>query len=141
MQVVFDGHCGICTAAMVRLVEMYGTRIEPVDFRSYGDVSEIHPSLREDACKARMHVIRDGRVYGGAEAAVQLMQLHKFYRWPTKLYYVPPIGWLSERLYDWVSRNRFKLSKLFGLKVPACTDACSVHPPSPSKSKSKQKRD
>jgi len=127
MKVVFDGHCGICQATMLRLFEMFGTQIEPVDFRTYNDVGDIHPDLREDACKARMHVIKNGRVFGGAEAAVQLMQLHNLYRWPTKLYYIPPIGWLSERIYDWVSRNRFKLSKLLGLKVPECTDACSIH--------------
>lgn len=127
MKVVFDGHCGLCQASMVKLFELFGTQIEPVDFRTYDSVAEIHPDLRENACQARMHVIKNGRVYGGAEAVVQLMHLHKFYRWPTKLYYVPPVGWITERIYDLVSKNRFKLSKLFGLKVPDCTDACQIH--------------
>lgn len=129
MKVVYDGHCGICQASVVKLFEMFGTKIEPVDFRTYDQVSEIHPDLEEDACKARMHVIRGHRVYGGAEAIVQLMRMHKFYRYPVLLYYLPPLGWITERIYNWVSHNRFKLSKLLGLKVPACTDACSVHPP------------
>ena len=127
--VVFDGHCPICRATMKKLERMYGERILGMDFRIAAP-QDIHPSLTEEGCQARMHVVEGDRVHGGAEAVVRLARMHPVYRIPVLLYYVPPIGWMAERLYAWVSRNRFRISKLLGLKQEVeCTDACMIHTP------------
>jgi predicted DCC family thiol-disulfide oxidoreductase YuxK len=126
LKVVFDGHCAICRATMTKLLKQFGDRLDPVDFRLIPP-QEIHPSLNEERCHAQMHVIKDGQVFGGAEAVVKILQLSPIYRCGVWLYYVPPLGWIAERAYAWVSRNRFRLSKWFGGKVPECTDACTIH--------------
>lgn len=127
--VVFDGHCPICRATMIKLERMYGDRILGMDFRIVPP-QDIHPALTEEGCQARMHVVEGDRVYGGAAAVVRLARLHPVYRYPVVFYYVPPIGWLAERIYGWVSRNRFRISKWLGLKQEVeCTDACMIHTP------------
>jgi predicted DCC family thiol-disulfide oxidoreductase YuxK len=126
LKVVYDGHCAICLATMTKLLKKFGDRLDPVDFRLIPP-QEIHPSLTEERCHAQMHVLKDGRVFGGAEAVVKILQLSPTYRIGVWLYYVPPLGWLAERAYAWVSRNRFRLSKLIGGEVPECTDVCTIH--------------
>lgn len=130
--VVYDGYCALCRASKDKLEKMFGDRIAMVDFRVTPPES-LHPDLNEEACQARMHVVADGRAYGGAAAMVRLFRLHPVLRWPVLLYHVPPLGWLAERVYDLVSRNRFTLSKWIGGEPPACTDACSIHPPEKKK--------
>ncbi|MFD2169019.1 thiol-disulfide oxidoreductase DCC family protein [Tumebacillus lipolyticus] len=126
LQVIYDGHCALCRASMKRIQAMLGERVSPVDFRSVPP-EQIHPELREESCKARMHLLDGEKLYGGAEAMVRILQLHRGYRLIVWLYYLPPIGWLAERMYEYVARNRFRLSKWLGSDVPECTDACSIH--------------
>jgi len=35
----------------------------------------------------------------------------------------PGVVWVAERIYQWISRNRHLLSKVFG-----CKDACAIMP-------------
>ena len=128
LTVVYDGHCAICLASMEKVERMFGNRVRQMDFRVVPP-AEIHPDLTEERCQARMHVLKDGQVYGGAAAVVQIMRMHPVLRWPVMLYYVPPFGWLAERIYEWVARNRFRLSRWLPGKQPVCTDACQIHIP------------
>ncbi|MGZ4135739.1 MAG: thiol-disulfide oxidoreductase DCC family protein [Tumebacillaceae bacterium] len=124
--VVYDGHCAICRAAKDKLLHMFGDRIETVDFRTVPP-EQIHPDLTPVLCQAQLHVLDGDRVYGAAEAMVRLLRMHSFYRYVVPLYYVPPFGWIAERVYKWISKNRFRLSKLLGKKQSECTDACTIH--------------
>lgn len=126
LHVIFDGHCAICRASIAKIQKMFGEQVLPVDFRAVPP-QEIHPELNEERCKARMHVLADGRVYGGAGAMARILRLHRGLRLIVWLYDVPPVGWLAEQAYAWVARNRFRLSKWLGQDVPECTDACSIH--------------
>jgi predicted DCC family thiol-disulfide oxidoreductase YuxK len=124
--VIYDGQCAICRAAKDKLLRMFSDRIEPIDFRVVPP-EQIHPDLTSEQCQAQMHVLENGQVFGAAEAVVRLMRMHPFYRYVVPLYYVPPVGWVSEAVYKWVSKNRFRISRLFGKKQPECTDACTIH--------------
>jgi len=129
IQVVYDGHCGICRASMDRVEQMYGPHVQRVDFRIV-PAQEIHPSLSEERCQAQMFVVIDGQAYGGAEALARLLRLHRVYRFVAWLYFVPPFGWLAERVYRLIARNRFRLSKWFGRgEQEVCTDACRLPDP------------
>ena len=37
--------------------------------------------------------------------------------------WIPGVIWIAEKIYAWVSRNRYLLSRLFG-----CKEACAVLP-------------
>jgi predicted DCC family thiol-disulfide oxidoreductase YuxK len=124
--VVYDGQCAICRAAKDKLVRMFGHRIETVDFRVVPP-EQIHPDLTAEQCQAQLHVLDGDQVYGAAEAMVRLMRMHTFYRYVVPIYYVPPLGWIAEVVYKWISKNRFRLSKLLGKQQQECTDACTIH--------------
>ncbi|ASS74920.1 hypothetical protein CIG75_07945 [Tumebacillus algifaecis] len=125
LHVIYDGHCAICRASIKKIQGRFGDRVRPVDFRILSP-EQIHPELNELRCKAQMHVLADGRLYGGAAAMVRILKLHRGLRLVVWLYHVPPLGWLSEQMYSLVARNRFRLSKWFGNDLPECTDACSI---------------
>ena len=122
---VFDGYCALCRASTERILSMFGSQIQAVDFRVIPP-KQIHPELTEAGCQAQLHVIKDGHVYGGAEAMVKVFGLHGLLRYPVYLYYLPPIGWLTEQIYKVIARNRFTISKWMGNKTE-CTDACTIH--------------
>lgn len=122
---VFDGYCALCRASTERILQMFGSRVQAVDFRVIPP-KQIHPDLSTERCQAQLHVIADGNVYGGAKAMVKILGLHGFLRFPASLYYVPPIGWLAEVGYRIIARNRFTISKWMGNKTE-CSDACTIH--------------
>jgi len=41
----------------------------------------------------------------------------------TLILWIPGVIWIAERIYVWVSRNRYLLSKVFG-----CKEACAILP-------------
>lgn len=124
--VIYDGHCAICRTTMDRLNRQLGDRVRGVDFRIVPP-PDIHPDLTEARCQAQLHALQDGRIYGGAEAMVKILQRHAGWRFLTYFYYLPPLGWIAEKVYAYIARNRFKLSKYLGTKTPECTDACTIH--------------
>ncbi|TCP54783.1 putative DCC family thiol-disulfide oxidoreductase YuxK [Tumebacillus sp. BK434] len=128
LQVIYDGHCGICRASVGKIEQLFGDKVRPVDFRIV-PVGEIHPELSETRCQARLHVIEQGKVYGGAEAMVRVLRLHRGWRLIVWLYYLPPLGWLAEAGYRLVASNRFRLSKWLGRDLPDCGEACSIRKP------------
>jgi predicted DCC family thiol-disulfide oxidoreductase YuxK len=124
--VVYDGHCPICVGSARRIQQRFGQNVELVDFRTESNLSKIHPELTLERCQARIHVVDNGRVYDGAEAICRILRRHRLWKYPTYLYSIPPIGWLSEHMYDLVSAHRLQISKWLG-KTPECTDACPLH--------------
>lgn len=123
--ILYDGSCQLCTAQAGTLEKLAAgqARAEALE-----NALERFPGLSEDEARREIKfVAADGRVYGGAEAIVKLVNLGR----PRlgKLlypYYLPGIRQLSDRLYAWVARNRYRL---FGT-VPERTchaGSCSLH--------------
>ncbi len=126
--VVYDGHCGLCRAAMENIRKRYGAKVVGVDFRTV-DLKEIHPELTEQALEASLHVVDENRVYRGAGALVRIGRLHPVWRKLVWLYTVPPVRWMTDAAYSFVARHRFALSRVLG-RISACKDgACTVHRP------------
>lgn len=68
---------------------------------------------RAEADQNVLAVDQTGRRFHGAAAANRaLLELGPFWRRIGSLYWVGPIGWIEERLYRWVARNRSWLAEL-----------------------------
>ena len=107
--VLFDGHCRICTRSVKQLRGL--TRPEQTELISFRDdgVLSRFPGLSADRCEKAMQVIRaDGAVYEGAEAIVQALR-HRPLGKLALAYYVPGLKQLSDALYAYVAKRRFKL--------------------------------
>lgn len=123
--IMYDGACKLCKAQASNLAKLARGKVRSEALQTalakFPDISEA------EALKEIKMVGENGQVYGGAEAIVQLIQrgqpvLGKLL-YP---YYLPGIRQVSDALYAWVAKNRYRL---FG-KVPedACEDgACSLH--------------
>ena len=122
--VLYDNECPLCTFQM-RLLTWLDWRnalaIVPLsDARSHG----VTASLRREDLMAAIHCItQDGRVFRGARC-LRFVGMRLPLLIPLALLlWIPGVIQLAEIVYNWVSRNRLILSRVFG-----CKGACAVLP-------------
>jgi predicted DCC family thiol-disulfide oxidoreductase YuxK len=77
-----------------------------------------------DALDEQMHCVSNtGHIYRGARCLRFVgLRLPLFVPFAL-LMWVPGVIWIAEKVYGWVSRNRHRLSRLFG-----CKGACALMP-------------
>jgi predicted DCC family thiol-disulfide oxidoreductase YuxK len=121
--VIFDGHCGICTAQVNKLPFWdcqhrlsYLSLHDPEVQRRWPDVS--HDRLMQEM----LIVDRDGNRHWGPEAIRYLTRRLRRLWWAAPLAYFPGSMLLWRPLYRWVARNRYRFSG------DACADGtCQLH--------------
>lgn len=121
---LFDGQCGFCQASVKRLLalDLFGY-LNPVDFHTVPNVAALHPRLSPERCKSRMQLIEPkGRLSEGF-FSVRNMSLRMPLLWPlAPLLWLPGMGRLGQRAYDWVAARRF----LFHRRPACATNQCTV---------------
>jgi predicted DCC family thiol-disulfide oxidoreductase YuxK len=117
---LFDGDCGICTSfsEMAKRVDTQKRFVvEPYQKFSEEELRPFGTTHRK--CAKKIHVIaRSGHVYTGA-FALNYFFIH-YFPWsiPVVLVYTIPILLLIEIIgYAVVAKNRYHLSRWFGLKA------------------------
>jgi predicted DCC family thiol-disulfide oxidoreductase YuxK len=107
--IIYDGHCKFCVGQVNRLVGD-DHRIAYRSFRDSG-VLDDYPGLDFESCVKEMKLIKNGRIYGGAEAVFRTVMIrHRVWGKIFLLYYVPGIRSLMDGGYRWVARNRFRIA-------------------------------
>ena len=122
--VLYDNECSLCTFQMKLLAWMdWGNRIALTPLSDPG-VAEIAPSLSPEALREAIHCITpDGRIYRGARA-IRFVGMRVPALWLLALVlWIPGVIFIAEIVYQWISRNRYLLSRVFG-----CKDACAILP-------------
>ncbi len=131
--ILYDGLCKLCTAQAENLEKLARGRVLSEALQT---ALPRFPGLSEEEALREIKLVSaDGRIYGGAEAIVKLVNLgHPFSGKLLYLYYLPGIRQLSDRFYAWVARNRYRL---FGKRPEdACENgACAVHYNLPERAK------
>jgi predicted DCC family thiol-disulfide oxidoreductase YuxK len=122
--VLFDDHCPLCTfqSRVITWLDWFNvTTLLPI---SHPHAAEVAPQLtRADLLEAIHCVAPSGRIYRGARALRYLGQKMPLL-WPTALFlWLPGVIWVAEHVYQFISRNRHVLSRLFG-----CKEACTLLP-------------
>lgn len=114
-KVLYDDQCDICQSfvSWLKLLDRrHCTECLPIDPET---LPQIHPSLTLDNCLRELHVVTpDGKVYKGWDAVALLAR-----RFPETwilgaLGAVPPFHWLARRLYRFIAKNRYAISKCRG---------------------------
>jgi predicted DCC family thiol-disulfide oxidoreductase YuxK len=122
--VLYDGECPMCTFQMKVLswLDWFHTlALVPLsDERAY----QIAPQLtREDLLEAIHCVTPQGRVYRGARA-IRFVGMRLPLLVPVALFlWIPGVIQIAEIVYQYISRNRLVLSRVFG-----CKGACTILP-------------
>jgi predicted DCC family thiol-disulfide oxidoreductase YuxK len=130
--VLYDDQCAMCAFQMrvLRRLDWFGAlRLMPM---SHPRAAELAPGVtRADLQEAIHCVAADGRVYRGARC-IRFVGLRLPLLVPLALLlWVPGLIRVADRVYRWISRNRYLLSRFFG-----CKEACALPPePPPPKEK------
>jgi glyoxylase-like metal-dependent hydrolase (beta-lactamase superfamily II)/predicted DCC family thiol-disulfide oxidoreductase YuxK len=111
---LYDGQCEVCQAGVswIELLDSAG-RVRCVPLQS-GPVTRFSPELDEEACLRDLHVVRDGKVWRGWDAVVEIAGALPVLAWlPTadRSQFVHRAG---DAGYRWLAQNRYQLSKCRG---------------------------
>jgi predicted DCC family thiol-disulfide oxidoreductase YuxK len=121
---LYDDTCPMCTFQTRVLTWLdWGNSIQLMPM-SRPEASAVAPTLTREDLREAMHCITPkGKIYRGARA-IRFMSFRIPLLFPLGLFlWLPGVIWIAERLYGWVSRNRFVLSRVFG-----CKEACTILP-------------
>jgi len=117
--VVYDGHCGVCTALKIEAERRdRENRLRFVPFQS-SDLEEVAPGVTRQMASKAVYVIRaDGRRFSGARAVFEAMR-HLPGPWGSigAIWAFPALSLLAEPIYRLVARNRATLSRWLNLNV------------------------
>jgi predicted DCC family thiol-disulfide oxidoreductase YuxK len=102
----FDGECGLCTGAAMRftpLLHRYHFELAPLQ----GVIGSQRLGLKTGEPLAEMKLLaRDGRVFGGADAILEIARNIWWARPLCMFAFIPGVKGLFRRLYRWVAVNR-----------------------------------
>lgn len=108
--VIYDGSCSVCAGNLPWLHRLDWLNI--FEARPYQDteVYTLCPGLTPDACKEALHVVfPHGRMAIGADALRAICLRMPMTCLCGLMMYIPPLPWLSDRLYRLFARNRHHL--------------------------------
>lgn len=122
--VLYDNECSMCTFQMKVLSWLdwfHQLALVPL---SDPRAQAIAPQLTAEQLQEAIHCVTPaGRVYRGARA-IRFVGMRLPLLVPLALFlWLPGVIWVAEIVYQWISRNRYLLSKVFG-----CKDACAIMP-------------
>lgn len=130
---LFDGSCFICRAAGSIIQSLdWMNRIELLDLHeSHGGeiLPSCFPKLDDDQLMGEIQVLdSDGRRYAGYDGIRRLLQEVPLGVPVWLLLRLPGLDWIGRRVYQFIARNRYPISRRFGKSSSAASaprDGCS----------------
>lgn len=102
-EVLYNESCPVCRREIhhyARLSQKSGLAIAYDDL---GDEAQLKDwNLTAEQAARRLHVRKDGQIYGGIPAFVVLWREMPQYRWLARLVSLPGVYWLACKVYDHV---------------------------------------
>jgi len=122
--VLYDDQCPMCTFQMRVLTWLDWFNVTTLLPMSDPRVAEAAPGLTREDLSAAIHCLaKDGKRYRGARC-VRYVGMRMPLLVPLALFlWIPGVIWIAEKIYAWVARNRYILSRVFG-----CKEACALLP-------------
>ena len=122
--VLYDGECSLCTfqSRMLTWLDWLDeVRLVPI---SDPLAKEVAPGITEDQLSEAIHCVTpEGRIYRGARCIRFVGMRMPLLVLPALVLWIPGVIWVAEKVYQWISRNRYLFSKWFG-----CKEACAIFP-------------
>jgi predicted DCC family thiol-disulfide oxidoreductase YuxK len=122
--VLYDSDCPLCVFQMKVLTWLDWFHVLALVPLSDPRAQEIAPQIsREDLLEAIHCVTPESRIYRGARA-IRFVGMRMPLLVPVALFlWIPGVIQIAEIAYQYISRNRLVLSRMFG-----CKDACAILP-------------
>ena len=122
--VLYDDQCPLCTFQMRVLTWLDWLNTITMLPLSHPNASLVAPQVtREDLLEAIHCVTPEKKIHRGARC-LRFVGMRIPLLVPMALFlWIPGVIFIAEKVYQWISRNRHLLSRLFG-----CKEACSIMP-------------
>ncbi len=122
--VLYDSECPLCTFQMRVLTWLDWFNVVSLLPISSDKARDVAPTIRrEDLLEAIHCVTPAGDIHRGARC-IRFVGMRMPLLMPLALIlWFPGVIWIAEKVYMWISRNRYILSRIFG-----CKGACAVMP-------------
>ena len=122
--VLYDGECALCTFQMKLLTWLDWCNVVTLIPIADPRTAALAPTLTTEALQAAIHCLaRDGRIYRGARC-LRFVGMRMPLLVPLALVlWIPGVIVIAEWIYQWISRHRYILSRVFG-----CKEACALMP-------------
>jgi predicted DCC family thiol-disulfide oxidoreductase YuxK len=121
---LYDDQCPMCTFQMRVLSWLDWFNVATLMPMSNPRVAEVAPTLTREDLSAAIHcVAKNGRIYRGPRCIRYVGMRMPLLIPLSVILWIPGVIWIAERIYAWVSRNRYVLSRVFG-----CKEACAILP-------------
>mgnify|MGYP002637717484 CR=1 FL=1 len=122
--VLYDDQCPLCTFQMKVLTWLDWLNTITLLPLSHPNASQVAPQVtREDLMEAIHCVTPEKKIHRGARC-LRFVGMRMPLLVPMALFlWIPGVIFIAEKIYQWISRNRQLLSRLFG-----CKEACSIMP-------------
>lgn len=122
--VLYDGRCPMCTFQMQLLtwVDIFH-RLQLIPYQDQA-ATEYTDSIDPSALQASIHCVNPrGLIFRGARALRHICMRLPPYIPFALLLWIPGTLYIAHEIYDGISRNRMRISRIFG-----CTSACKIIP-------------
>lgn len=123
-KILYDDECAMCTFQMRVLTWLDWLDVAQLVPASDSECLQLAPGMTHAKLMEAIHCVKsDGSVLRGARA-LRFIGMRMPLLVPLSLIlWFPGVIWIAERVYAWISQNRYIISKLFG-----CKDACAIMP-------------
>ncbi|NRA40248.1 MAG: DUF393 domain-containing protein, partial [Planctomycetes bacterium] len=122
--VLYDGNCPMCSFQMQLLTWVdFLHHLHLIPYKNSA-AEQYTQNIDPEALQASIHCVDGtGKVYRGAYALRHICLRLPTYLPLAILLYLPGIMYVANEIYNGVSRNRMRLSRIFG-----CSTACKIMP-------------
>lgn len=119
VDLIFDGRCGVCARAVYLTQRLdRHQRVSLYPYQRPGVIEEFGLSLEQ--VQDAVWLLYDGQVFSGAAAINGVLDATLGTRIFLRIYRLPGMRWLQERVYRVIADNRHRL--------PGRTPWCEEHP-------------
>lgn len=103
VEVLYNASCPICRREVDDYAKLSEHQDLPIGYHDLGNAEQLAAwgMTEQDAAK-RLHVRKDGQIYGGIPAFIVLWREIPQMRWLAKIVNLPVIHWIASWVYDFI---------------------------------------
>lgn len=101
-KVLYNADCPVCSFEIDHYAAYAAREGLAIRFDDLNSSALAQWNITADEAARRLHVLKDGEVYGGIPAFIVLWQDMPRYHWQARLVSLPGVNWLAVKGYDHV---------------------------------------
>ena len=100
LDVLYNASCPICRREVDHYAKLSARHDLPIGYHDLGEAELAAWGMTAKDAAQRLHVCKDGQIYGGIPAFIMLWREIPQMRWLARLASLPVLNWLAVKLYD-----------------------------------------